>query len=32
MFKDYKRLVVFDTETSSLSPNNGEILELGQWF
>lgn len=29
MFKDYKRLVVFDTETSSLSPDNGEILELG---
>lgn len=29
MFKDYRRLVVFDTETSSLSPDNGEILELG---
>lgn len=29
MFKDYRRLVVFDTETSGLSPDNGEILELG---
>lgn len=29
MFKDYRRLVVFDTETSSLSPDDGEILELG---
>lgn len=29
MFKDYRRLVVFDTETSNLSPENGEILELG---
>lgn len=29
MFKDYRRLVVFDTETSSLSLDNGEILELG---
>ena len=29
MFKDYRRLVVFDTETSSLSPDNGEILEFG---
>ena len=29
MFKDYRRIVVFDTETSSLSPDNGEILELG---
>ena len=29
MFKDYRRLVIFDTETSSLSPDDGEILELG---
>ena len=29
MFKNYKRLVIMDTETSSLSPDNGEILELG---
>lgn len=29
MFKNYRRLVVFDTETSGLSPDNGEILELG---
>lgn len=29
MFKDYRRLVVFDTETSGLSPDDGEILELG---
>ena len=29
MFKDYRRLGVFDTETSGLSPDNGEILELG---
>lgn len=29
MFKNYKRLVIMDTETSGLSPDNGEILELG---
>lgn len=29
MFKDYRRLVIFDTETSGLSPDDGEILELG---
>lgn len=29
IFKDYKRFLLFDTETSSLSPDNGEILELG---
>ena len=29
MFNDYRRLVIFDTETSSLSPDDGEILELG---
>ena len=28
MFKDYRRLVIFDTETSSLSPDDSEILEL----
>ena len=29
MFKDYKRMFIFDCETSTLSPDNGEILELG---
>lgn len=29
MFKNYKRLFIFDTETSGLSPDNAEILELG---
>ena len=29
MFKDYKRMFIFDCETSALSPDNGEILELG---
>lgn len=29
MFKKYKRLFIFDTETSGLSPDNAEILELG---
>lgn len=29
MFKDYKRMLIFDTETSALSPDNGEILEFG---
>mgnify|MGYP007087121045 CR=1 FL=1 len=30
MFKDYKRMFIFDTETNSLSPEPcGEILELG---
>ena len=29
MFKDYKRLFVFDTETSSLSAETGEIIEFG---
>lgn len=29
MFEKYKRMFIFDTETSSLSPENGEILELG---
>ena len=30
MFKDYKRMFIFDTETNSLNPEpRGEILELG---
>ena len=29
MFKKYKRLFIFDTETRGLSPDNAEILELG---
>lgn len=30
MFKDYKKMFIFDTETSALSPGvYGEILELG---
>lgn len=30
MFKDYKRMFIFDTETNSLNPEPcGEILELG---
>jgi DNA polymerase III subunit epsilon len=29
MFKEYNRLICFDSETSSLSPETGEILELG---
>lgn len=29
MFEDYNRLVLFDTETSGLSPENSEILEIG---
>lgn len=29
MFKDYKKILIFDTETSGLSPDTGEILELG---
>lgn len=30
MFKNYKRIFIFDTETSSLNPEpHGEILELG---
>ena len=30
MFNNYKRMFIFDTETSSLNPEpNGEILELG---
>lgn len=30
MFKDYKKMFIFDTETSSLTPKPfGEILELG---
>lgn len=29
MFKKYRRLFIFDTETSGLSPDNAEILELG---
>ena len=29
MFENYKKLVLFDTETSALSPDDGEIIELG---
>lgn len=29
MFKKYRRLFIFDTETSGLSPDTAEILELG---
>ena len=29
MFKNYQKLFIFDTETSGLSPDNAEILELG---
>ena len=30
MFESYKKMFIFDTETSSLSPEPyGEILELG---
>ena len=29
MFENYKKIIIFDTETSSLSPDSGEILEFG---
>lgn len=29
MFEKYNKLVIFDTETSSLSPDDGEIIEFG---
>ena len=33
MFKGYKRMFIFDTETNSLNPQPfGEILELGGYY